>query len=206
MRVGYVVFISLPKYECFTLWYRRKMTDEFKHQQALLSHVTANRFDVVKLCVDRGAFVSGECLVEGVSNAAMTKFLLEHGARLDGKNRDGLTALQVAAKNRTSVDTISLLLQYGADPNASDLIGRTCLHTSVSSRVISVLLRAGGDPNLKTKKQGMTALHYAAKRDDGDVICTLLANDKTRVNEKNEDGLTAYVLVFSHLLFFTVFE
>ena len=148
--------------------------------------------------MDRGAFVSGECLVEGVSNAAMTKFLLEHGARLDGKNKDGLTALQVAAKNRTSVDTISVLLQYGADPNALDSNGCTCLHTSVSSRVISVLLRAGADPNLKTKKHGMTALHYAAKRDDGDVVCSLLADERTRVNEKNEDGHTAYVYVVRH--------
>ena len=148
--------------------------------------------------MDRGAFVSGECLVEGVSNAAMTKFLLEHGARLDGKNKDGLTALQVAAKNRTSVDTISVLLQYGADPNALDSNGCTCLHTSVSPRVISVLLRAGADPNLKTKKHGMTALHYAAKRDDGDVVCSLLADERTRVNEKNEDGHTAYVYVVRH--------
>jgi hypothetical protein len=55
---------------------------------------------------------------------ALVKILLDHGADPNAKNRDGMTPLIEAIRNRVSVDIVKLLLQHGADPTIKDLGGR----------------------------------------------------------------------------------
>jgi len=59
----------------------------------------------------------------------MTKFLLERGARVDARQKYlKLTPLAVAVKHRDNEDVILILLEHGADPEATivDLSGKTC--------------------------------------------------------------------------------
>ena len=51
-------------------------------------------------------------------------FLLEHGAKINARNSDGLTSLHVAADSQTA----SFLIEHGADVNAKSADGRTPLH------------------------------------------------------------------------------
>ncbi|HEY4364404.1 MAG TPA: ankyrin repeat domain-containing protein [Bryobacteraceae bacterium] len=57
---------------------------------------------------------------------AALQFCLDHGAHVNAKNSDGLTALHGAA-NRGGESAILLLADYGAKLNARDKLGRTPL-------------------------------------------------------------------------------
>jgi ankyrin repeat protein len=51
--------------------------------------------------------------------------LLNAGAEVNAKNKDGGTALMDAAKTNTNPEVITTLLKAGADAKANDLTGKT---------------------------------------------------------------------------------
>ena len=66
---------------------------------------------------------------------------------------------RVARWGHTAI--VEQLLENGADPNASDPVGRTALHYAARRpKVIAVLLKAGANPNVKDVF-GNTPLHLA---------------------------------------------
>jgi ankyrin repeat protein len=74
------------------------------------------------------AVISRAALPGAVRNdyAAITRLLVEAGAQLDFRNRDGRTALMLACAEG-NVGSANVLLEGGADPSVSDLDGRTAL-------------------------------------------------------------------------------
>lgn len=98
--------------------------------------------------------------------------LLAAGARLDLRDTNGLTALQVAAAQTRPETLLYLVRRTGVTLNDRDARGRTLLHTAVENATydftrVTLLLAAGANPNL-TDAQGRTPLHLLLQpRHDG---------------------------------------
>lgn len=133
---------------------------------------------------------------------------LNYAARL-GNSTAVLALLQAAAdpnkvyKGRAALDVAAFhdaeasgeaLLDFGADPNIRDEIGRTPLMTAAkfgSLRMLDLLLSRGADVR-HVDLHGRTALHWAAtgEHSNPEIVRRLLAAGAER-NRQNSDGLTA---------------
>lgn len=102
--------------------------------------------------------------------------LITAGANVNGKNRNGTTALMIAAMygNHRAID---LLVSSGADVNASNVDGTTALMFAVRGRSvpsIRSLLEAGADVNARDR-QGATALDQVEGKGSGYARSVLLS-------------------------------
>ena len=96
-------------------------------------------------------------------HTAIVEFLLDQGAQVDARNGQGRTALMFAATG-SFPETVSLLLERGADPNATDKAeGWSPLMFAAAEgnrTVAERLLEHGADPTL-TDRDGETARTFA---------------------------------------------
>ena len=109
--------------------------------------------------------------------------LLDHGARIDIRNQQKMTALLLAARYGTSIAPMQALLARGADPRAVDERGNTLLHhvamnTKPGGRErLAFALAAGGDPAALNQK-GQTALDRARLTSNQPMIDLLAARNR----------------------------
>ena len=92
---------------------------------------------------------------------------LDAGANVNAKDKDGITALMVAAEVNSNPEVINVLLKAGADVNEKDEYGGTALMSAAygnNLKAIDVLLKAGADVNVKDK-DGKRAIDYARAND-----------------------------------------
>ena len=105
-----------------------------------LLHLAAegNHLPVVQILIKAGASIDPvNCcgrtpLMVGTNSFKMTKTLLSAGARVDIRDKRGLTALLIAVENGASSEVIALLLEYGSDPRVRDKSGYSFLHWAYS--------------------------------------------------------------------------
>lgn len=93
-------------------------------------------------------------------------FLLENGADVNQKNKDGITPLMNYIISKPTDDyIIDVLVKYGAKINEQDNEGNTALHYAIihgnSMRIIKCLLNNGSDRSIENK-YGMTPMDYAS--------------------------------------------
>ncbi len=97
----------------------------------------------------------------------VTAELVQHKADVNAKSRTGFTALMFAA--RGDVDSARILLNAGADPNATipDWGGTALIIASTMGQkdIVEALLDKGADPNYKDGNS-FTALHSAVRDSD----------------------------------------
>lgn len=102
--------------------------------------------------------------------------MLDHGANPNVALTDQTTALMVAAqKGRDEI--VDLLLKHGALVNLQTSQGTTALMFACMSHQVSTvqaILSANPDLETKEKREGLTALSYAAARGLSDIIIVLL--------------------------------
>ena len=119
---------------------------------------------------------------------------------------NGRTALMLSALNQNDreADILKLLLRTGpgTQVGARDTDGRTAFHCACShapsSAHVSVLLRAGADPN-DIDARGTTGLMFAAQNVNGDVLWDLLQWSPQQVqtiDTRNDSGWTALHFAF----------
>ena len=96
-------------------------------------------------------------------SVAAIKKHLEAGVDVNGKNKNGHTALHFAA-SAGQVDSVAALIEAKADPALGDKAKRTALHFAVSNRreATTALLLEKGAPVNAEDKNGKTPLDYAA--------------------------------------------
>jgi ankyrin repeat protein len=121
----------------------------------------------------------------------MMKKLLDDGANINSKYKNGETALINASKNNY-IKIVEELLNKGADPNLKDGEKWTALIWASYKRytkIVEKLLNAGADVDL-IDKSGDTALILASENGDIDIVQELL-NKNADVNLYDNEGATA---------------
>lgn len=130
--------------------------------------------------------------------AAVQAFLAK-GADIEARDRDGDTALHMAAI-QASPAVIAALIAAGADPNALSTDGQTPLfHAAEHGNLpaVQALLVAGADVNARTKA-GHTPLFYAIEQGHRPVVEALLAAGAD-LAARDKDGDTPLDLAtYSH--------
>ncbi|WP_167496567.1 ankyrin repeat domain-containing protein [Desulfopila sp. IMCC35006] len=167
-------------------------------------------------CEKKSPFVTID-LLEAAARGDLTgvKNLLDQGADVNVKNKDGITALMLASADGYK-DIVELLLTQGADVNGLNNNGETALDLT-SYTEIKVLLRKydqsatpdflcyaarvgdihavetylarGVDINAR-ETEGLTALIEASQEGKKDVVALLLEKGAD-INTRTEYGLTA---------------
>eukprot|EP01117_Protostelium_nocturnum_P016737 TRINITY_DN6690_c0_g1_i3.p1 TRINITY_DN6690_c0_g1~~TRINITY_DN6690_c0_g1_i3.p1 ORF type:complete len:310 (-),score=69.97 TRINITY_DN6690_c0_g1_i3:69-998(-) len=125
------------------------------------------------------------------SSLEVTKFLLKKGAKVNVKNKEGLTPLHVACTSGGS-GIIDILLYNKADKNACNDMGVTPLHlacTSGSYYSVDSLLSWSPDVNAIIPSSKLTPLHFAAQVGRKEII-RLLVNKKADIKSIDSEGRT----------------
>lgn len=91
--------------------------------------------DVIKTLIEYGADIhkanknGGTCLINAVQSAELCQILLDHGVALNKADMSGNVALHYAVKEGR-IDSVRLLLQYGADVHIKNENGDDVLRTA----------------------------------------------------------------------------
>ncbi len=129
---------------------------------------------------------------------AEARALLDRGAAIDAKDREGKTALAKAAE-ADKLPLIRLLLERGANVNARAVDGSTpLLYAAQEDRgpAVTLLLERGADPNLPGRK-GLRPLDAAAYNGSADSVEALLKLGADP-NALDDDGKSAIVYAAGH--------
>jgi ankyrin repeat protein len=107
-------------------------------------------------------------LAAAFADAPTVRLLLEHGAHVHQRSHNPLRnqPLHACLALHSSPEIVQVLLDGGADVNATQAGGYAPLHQAAASgseAVVDLLLRAGANPALRCD-QGKTAADYAAER------------------------------------------
>jgi ankyrin repeat protein len=125
------------------------------------------------------------------SDADRVNELIESGADVNVRNKNGVTTLFTAAENGY-LDIVQALLEAGANVNAEHADGMTALHVAAQNGhtdTVKALLEAGADVNAE-HADGLTALWIASQKGYTDIVKALLEN-KADVNTTGIVGGTA---------------
>jgi ankyrin repeat protein len=119
------------------------------------------------------------------------------GASIDTQNKDGITALMLAAFNREHT-IVQLLLDKGASIDTQNKDGITALMLAAEkgyTAIVKLLLDKGASIDTQNN-YGNTALMLAAYYDNNIVVKQLLEYDiyGASIDTQNKDGITALML------------
>ncbi len=175
-----------PQRKSATLWQLLRNTLRYKHSPPSAAPTAL----FVILQSDQSGSAKWEYMEE---NALLVKALLDHGARVNIQNSQGMTPLQLA-EERGYATTMRLLLAHGADINRADAHGTTPLMTAAAMRLefLLYLLDQGTRMN-QQDQEGWTALMYAVDANQIQAV-RLLLHRRACVNIKGKDGATALSL------------
>lgn len=124
---------------------------------------------------DHGPNLAGNAL-DWSSNCSMNLVGTKEGQPM--VNLEGCTLLHIACET-ADIGMVELLLQYGANINATDLRGRTPLHRCIlkgRSIIARLLLSRGGDPRA-VDEDGRTPIELAAESNADDRVVHAPSND-----------------------------
>ncbi len=127
-------------------------------------------------------------------NADFARFLLDHHADVNARNKWGRTPLSTAIYEEIlvpdRVPTVTLLLEQGADVHAKDELGYTPLHMGAfgEAEIAALLIKHGADVNA-VDNAGETPLHKAVQYPEYKVVQELLRHGALKTLRNNQ-GLT----------------
>ncbi|RDA83893.1 hypothetical protein CP532_3366 [Ophiocordyceps camponoti-leonardi (nom. inval.)] len=180
---------------------------------ALTMAAYAGHGDVVKLLLNHGASLHGGITYYGSpahaavfgSHVAILELLLAKGVEIEmtarcGTRKEECTLLQLAASS-SNADTVSWLLDHGADPNARaqslDGDGITALSRACqknhNAHLVSLLISSGADVKAKSRfsdNMEEPPLHTAVRCGSVEMV-RILVNHGADVNEQCNEGWTA---------------
>jgi ankyrin repeat protein len=129
----------------------------------------------------------------------IVEWLCAKSVNVNAVDADSHTPLTIAISQpsdteyakKNSIETVRILLKYGADVNYRAKDGRTLLHDAIfrgREDLIDLVLKHGADINAKDK-YGYTSLHWAVSNKNKKVV-ELLVDRGADVNARNLQGRT----------------
>jgi ankyrin repeat protein/mono/diheme cytochrome c family protein len=163
-----------------------------------------NRVEVLQALLDAGADLhatneaGANALLRAATFEDKTRLLIARGADVKAHSRFGNTALILAARKPGNSRTVKLLLEHGADPNATNVLGASPLMAAAAAGDLDsarALIEAGADVNAKPAMDpigfawggGRTPLMWAAFRGD-EALAKLLLARGAKVDEFTVGG------------------
>ncbi|XP_058448391.1 putative ankyrin repeat protein RF_0381 isoform X2 [Malaya genurostris] len=146
-------------------------------------------YDVARLLLERGAdsnkryFFGSE--INLATDIGSLELLLMFGAKTEARDRSGITPLMRAVRTNGNIDSVLLLLQYGADVNAMTDVRndyRTVLHYAVLSgnaSLVTLLIKQGARVDIPAplpEPDSPSPLDLAVLRGDPALVRILLEN------------------------------
>ncbi|MFQ3594753.1 MAG: ankyrin repeat domain-containing protein [Sphingomonadaceae bacterium] len=134
---------------------------------------------------DLDSGVTALILVTRRRDAPWMRFLIEEGADINARDRDGNTALHVATMAGYA-DGVRLLIAFKANVNAVNGRGQTALFKAVERRdadMVKLLLDNGADPDIPEHQTGMSPRDLARSDPRAGPIGRLLAEAPERVRK-----------------------
>lgn len=127
---------------------------------------------------------------------------IDKGANVNGMSSYGMAPLGLAASYNKNPEVITTLLKAGADLEARDKNGKTVLMYAATFNnpdMIAVLLKAGADVNARnTKRDGRTALMFAAEHDPNPEVISVLLKGGADAKAKDYTEKTAFDLAHTN--------
>ena len=148
--------------------------------------ISKNARNAAKLLLNSSTHLTLLHVAAADNDHEQVKLLLEFGADVNAKNKDGWTPLHDAAAPN-AVRVAQLLISHGADVNARGKNGRTPLHQAArgyAAEAARLLIDRGADVNA-TNKNGWTPLHDAAW---GAIAVARLLIDRGADVKRDEQG------------------
>lgn len=128
-----------------------------------------------------------------MGNAPMVAALLDLGIPVELKNRNGHTALHIAATEKVE-SVIRLLLERGADPNLGDNDGDVCLmylpQVRAPLRIYRIFAEHPGVDLNRPNRGGDTPLHFMARAGTPVEIVRFLVGRGMKTDLRNNAGKT----------------
>ncbi len=147
--------------------------------------VTEKRADLIgRLLAERGRGF-------GKDQTKIVKYLIGRGVDVDGADKRGWTALNMAAKHGNA-GVVKVLLEAGARSDIRDGQGFVPLHSAVESgheAVVRLLLKHGAAVNA-TVPDGRSAMHMAAGGGYVGILRALSANKGDVATREKQNGFT----------------
>ncbi len=135
------------------------------------------------------------------ANPKIIQILLDSGADVNARDKDGITPLIFATANQLNPEIFKLLLASRAHINDKDKDGKTPLMIMAkynpNPEILKLLLASDADVNA-TDKDGMTPLLFALKYNPSPEIIELLVKNGARTDVADKDGNTAFNLLFKY--------
>lgn len=161
-----------------------------EYQTPLINAACYGAVDAIKILIEKGADIEAKSdsktallwtLDLGLEKTAL--FLINKGANVNIKDKDGFTALHYAAKSNLE-NIVKLLINKGLDINYKNSMGDTPLHLS-DSNLIPLLVENGANINDKNL-EGYTRLHSDARNGNTSSVEYLLSQNADIDSLSNE--------------------
>uniref|UniRef100_A0A8C4EV20 M-phase phosphoprotein 8 n=1 Tax=Dicentrarchus labrax TaxID=13489 RepID=A0A8C4EV20_DICLA len=120
------------------------------------------------------------------------RLLIKKGVRVNGRQKNGTTALMHAAE-KNFLTTVAILLEAGSYVNAQTISGETALMKACkrgNTDVVRLLLDYGADCNILSKHKN-TAMYFA-KLSNNLMVCDLIKDHISVLSSVAEDTIRAY--------------
>jgi ankyrin repeat protein len=184
----------------------------------LIQAIKVGRDDIVELLLEREADPNFATPVDPPpsfeslhrANSRILQLLLKHGADPNAKFK-GRTLLHESA-SLARFDMVQTLLEFDADVNGPDELGRTALFDAVKSgqlEIVRRLVEEGVNLLAKDQSNGRYVLHEAAITGDVKIVSFLLSGyDNISPVDQEGKGKTPlkYAREFGHLDVVSLFE
>src|ERR1700733_1759841 len=145
--------------------------------------------EVGRLIIEAGADVNSQSWDEAWTPSLQAaenrqhgfmRFLIQNGADVDAKTKNGTTALILSAREdetdmTADLQAVEILLRSGANPNLADASGVTPLMIAArceGSDLVRLLLQFGADPNVEDKshRTALTNALQSSRRENADLL------------------------------------
>ena len=164
--------------------------------------------DVTPLMVASALRAKGGCCSSnrGANNTEVITTLIEAGANVNAKDKNGMTPLMYAVRVST-LEVITALIEAGADVNARNYESFTFYSSPLNIAIhfrtpqagwffnsypefVAALIKAGADVNARDK-DWETPLMHAAYSNSNPKLITALVEAGAELNTKDKNGMTA---------------